>query len=112
MIAVVKAAAATKPPATVATTRKRRRRNPATSRTSAAHAIVTWTSPVSTCPAAVLGSAWLTVVALVLRSALGLSAAIVAAMASTRAATIRRITSPGWRYRVADSVRPAGRACC
>ena len=110
MITAVNAAAATKPPATVAITRKRRRRNPAISRTSAAPAIVTWTSPVSTCPAAVPGPVPLIAAASGRRGALGTSAAIVPVMASTTAAAIRRITSPGWRYRLAGSTRPVRRA--
>ena len=109
MIAAVNAAAATKPPATVAITRKRRWRNPTISRTSAAPAIVTWTSPVSTCPAAVPGPVPPTSAASGRSAALGTSAAIAPVTASTRAAAIRRITSPGWRYRVADSTRPLPR---
>jgi len=110
LIAAIKAAATTKPPATVAITRKRRRRSPATSRTSAAPAIVTWTSPTSTCPAAVPGPVPLISAVSGRSAASGTSAAIVPATASTRAAAIRRITSPGWRYRVAGSTRAARRA--
>ena len=55
MIPAISAAAAANPPATVTSTRNRRYRKAATSSTRAAAAIVTWTRPVSTCPASVAG---------------------------------------------------------
>ena len=106
-MAAIRAAAAANPPATVTSTRNRRYRSAAASSTRAAAAIVTWTRPVSTCPAAVAGPTPVTAAAG--RSRAGSSTAVTAAAASTKAAAISRITSPGCRYRAGARTRPRGR---
>ena len=91
--------AKTAPPTSVVRRRKRRRRNSTATTAAIAATATTWSRPVRSSPGTVSGSSPDTVAARERNRRSGITALTTSAATRITPLMIRRITSPGWRYR-------------